>query len=180
MMTRYLVHVANVGAYTPKDRRFLMSQLRSLGVRLVNVRVASNHIEVDAYAENASDLVNTVSRFLGGVIEVVNLDAGVDFSDPFGAYVSLFNCERFWEAHEVLEEVWRVSRDLDTQGLIVAAAAFVKLQEDMPGSFLRLAQRALSMIKADKVGCIDAVEFRLRLTESLRTLRPFKAKCLNG
>jgi predicted metal-dependent hydrolase len=42
-----------------------------------------------------------------------------------------FNCERFFEAHEVLEDLWHEYRDVDRifiQGLIQIAAAFYHIQ----------------------------------------------------
>ena len=51
------------------------------------------------------------------------------------------------EAHEVLEGVWRLNRDKGLQGLIILAAAFVKLQENNPRAFTELMMRAKDLIK---------------------------------
>ena len=59
--------------------------------------------------------------------------------------VSLFNEERFWESHEVLEQLWRTSNgpERDTlQALILAAAAFVHYQRGEDKVCLSVLQRA--------------------------------------
>ncbi|ABW01581.1 DUF309 domain-containing protein [Caldivirga maquilingensis] len=175
---RILIHALNSRGYEPKDRVKLMGLLRSLGLSIINVRVASNHIEVDANANNIDELPPVVGRVIGPILGVVNLSTGNEVSNPFKSFVDLFNEERFWEAHEVLEPTWRVNRDINIQGLIVAAAAFVKIQENYIDSFLKLAKRALGMIMVNQVDCIDALSFREGLRASLSTLKPFKARCI--
>jgi len=53
-------------------------------------------------------------------------ESGVD-SDRFAEGIKLFNSAEFFEAHEVLEDVWRAAPTADKkflQGLIQAAVAF--------------------------------------------------------
>lgn len=45
-----------------------------------------------------------------------------------GRFVALFNAERFWDSHEVLEGPWRESRSELYHGLILFASAFVHAQ----------------------------------------------------
>ncbi|MFP3196355.1 MAG: hypothetical protein RXQ74_05750 [Caldivirga sp.] len=45
--------------------------------------------------------------------------------------------------------------------------------------FLRLANRALSMLTASAVDCIDLVSFRAGLKDALGVMRPFRARCIN-
>lgn len=57
--------------------------------------------------------------------------------DPrFTEFIKLFNAEKFFEAHEVLESLWREkpnSPDREFyQGLIQLAAAFVHIQKGTP------------------------------------------------
>ncbi|MGH7907035.1 MAG: DUF309 domain-containing protein [Candidatus Binataceae bacterium] len=49
-------------------------------------------------------------------------------ADPWSAGIALFNDRRFFECHEIWEEVWKASRGperLFCQGMIQAAAAMV-------------------------------------------------------
>jgi predicted metal-dependent hydrolase len=59
--------------------------------------------------------------------------------------VALFNNERFWESHEVLEQTWRSAKgaERDTlQGVILTAAAFVHYQKGEPDICLSVLRRA--------------------------------------
>jgi len=59
--------------------------------------------------------------------------------------IELFNEERFWESHEVLEQIWRESKgsERDTiQGLILTAAAFVHYQKNEPDVCVSVLKRA--------------------------------------
>ena len=59
--------------------------------------------------------------------------------------VQLFNEERFWESHEVLEQPWRVLKGIEKtsiQGLILVAAAFVHYQKNEPEVCLSILKRA--------------------------------------
>lgn len=59
--------------------------------------------------------------------------------------IGLFNEERFWESHEVLELIWRESRGAERealQSLILAAAAFVHYQKGEPDVCLSVLKRA--------------------------------------
>jgi uncharacterized protein len=55
--------------------------------------------------------------------------------DPLREFVELFNEEKFFEAHEVLELLWRKTKSPDRdfyQGLIQLAAALVHIQKGTP------------------------------------------------
>ena len=57
---------------------------------------------------------------------------------------SLFNHERFWEGHEVLESLWRVSTGAEkslVQGIILVCAAYVHVQKDEEEVALGVASR---------------------------------------
>ncbi len=59
--------------------------------------------------------------------------------------INLFNEERFWESHEVLEGVWRVSEGSEKEALhslILIAAAFVHFQKGEPDICLSVLKRA--------------------------------------
>jgi uncharacterized protein len=65
----------------------------------------------------------------------------------------LFNQERYWEAHEVLEEIWHPATGVDRdviQGLILTAAAFVHYQKNENDICLSILGRARG-----KLGVVD-------------------------
>jgi predicted metal-dependent hydrolase len=74
-------------------------------------------------------------------------------------YLDFFRCfnrEEYFEAHEVLEDLWRKTygprRDF-YQGLIQTAAAFLKLKQNKPAPAARLAERALAHLENYRPVC---------------------------
>lgn len=57
---------------------------------------------------------------------------GRTFPRAYLQFLELFNQQRFWEAHEVLEGPWRVNRSPFYKGLIIYASAFVHVQRGNP------------------------------------------------
>ncbi|MEM2236783.1 MAG: DUF309 domain-containing protein [Candidatus Caldarchaeum sp.] len=139
-MKRYIIIVENTGL-KPLDRPLLMEKLRHAGFNVVDVRVATNHIEIDLLSDKAP----VIDGFR--IVETVEV-AGTTALDPYTVFreaVELFDSERFWEAHERLEPLWRVSEGRlrkTLHGLILAAAAFVHLQKGDENGFVSIASRA--------------------------------------
>jgi predicted metal-dependent hydrolase len=103
----------------------------------------------------------------------------ITFEDVGGGverYIDLFNKERFWEAHNALEGLWRQTRNAALQGLIMLAAAFVKLQEGRPDKFERMLKEALHLLKED-VGCIKMERLLEKAEKALLEKTTFKIEC---
>lgn len=65
-------------------------------------------------------------------------------------FFELFNQEKFFEAHEVLEDLWRVTQTEERefyQGMIQLAALFVHVQKKNPASAEVLYERASGHLK---------------------------------
>ena len=79
------------------------------------------------------------SRRIAALIESLQ---GGRFDAHYLAYLECFNRQLFFEAHEVLEELWLAQRgqpkDLFYKGLIQLAGAFVHLQKHRPKPALAL------------------------------------------
>ena len=78
---------------------------------------------------------------------------------PYHAYFSYFNCQRFYEAHDVLEYLWLQERRGPNnnffKALIQLAGAFVHLQKDRlkPSvALFRLARSYLEQYPAEHEG----------------------------
>ncbi|MEM1734007.1 MAG: DUF309 domain-containing protein [Pyrobaculum sp.] len=172
---RVLYILENPG-FGPGHRDKLLTQLRSL-LPVINVRVGTRHIEVDVITENIAEALEKLEKAVGGkVVEVVD----ISFENVGGgleAYVQLFNKERFWEAHMALEEEWKRSRDSTLQGLIMLAAAFVKIQEGRVDKFETLLKEALNLLK-DDVGCLKIEAVRKAAEKALITREFFRLECL--
>lgn len=161
---RYLVRLANEQGYTPKDVKMLQAKIRELlgsADKIGNLRISTSAIEFDLFAEQA-DLNRSKIQLEAKISKVVTLRS-IESRPPARGEeetlregINLFNQERFWEAHEVLEEIWHpaigVERDV-IQGLILTAAALVHYQ------------------KNEKAVCVSILG---RAKEKLGTLNDFK------
>lgn len=111
--------------------------------------------------------------------------------DPrYAGYFALFNAREYYEAHDVLEDLWLASRDhpdaLFYKGLIQLAGAFVHLQKGRlsPGARLfALAQKNLSLypdrhhqLAVGQV-CHLCDRFRRALEASKFQVNPWSAEC---
>jgi len=71
-------------------------------------------------------------------------------------FIERFNSQAYFEAHEVLEELWLKTqgdhRDF-YKGLIQTAAVFLKLEQGKPDPAARLAQRAASHLEKYRPIC---------------------------
>src|SRR5438132_11544094 len=123
-MMRYLVRLANSQGSTPRDVKMLQAKIRELlgsADRIGNLRISTSAIEFDLFAEQ-TELNRSKSLLEAKISKVVTLRpiesrvftrGGVE---TLRKGIDLFNQERFWEAHEILEEIWHpaigVERDI--------------------------------------------------------------------
>ncbi|GAB6945447.1 DUF309 domain-containing protein [Vulcanisaeta sp. JCM 14467] len=173
---RVLIITGNPG-FTPIDRQELMNKLRLERLRIINVRIANDHVEIDLYID---DITIEKIKSLGFVIkELINIEGesnneGYNEEYAVRRYIELFNKERFWEAHEVLEKIWHRNRNEGIRGLIILAAAFVKIQENNPGAFKRLMMTAKELIMNNEIPWINRENILRKINDALATMRPFK------
>ncbi len=159
---RYLVRLTNSQGYTPRDVKMLQAKIRELlgsAEKIGNLRTSTSAIEFDLFTER-TDLNKSKSLLEAKISKVVTLRP----IEPLAAStrakmqtlregIDLFNQERFWEAHELLEEIWHpatgVERDI-IQGLILTAAALVHYQKNENDVCVSILGRA-----KDKLGTLD-------------------------
>lgn len=124
---------------------------KSLGAEVKNPKWTSkDHLEIDVFADSKADF----ALFAAAVEPLAAIDFSRDLSEApkFQTKEQLiaeargyFNDERYWEAHEVLESVWRTlagQEKLFVQGLILVCAAFVHHEKDEATIALGVLQRA--------------------------------------
>ncbi len=160
-MSRYLVRLVKSPGYTPRDVQLISSKVRKiLGSREVasHFRVASNAVEFNLFASSNEQLEERrmlLETKFAQIIELKRLDippSPKTIDEAVTEGVELFNQERFWECHEVLEQAWRAakSRERDTiQGLILTAAAFVHFQKGEDDICVSILKRALARIGSE-------------------------------
>ncbi len=181
---RYLVRLANNQGYTPKDVKTLQGTIRGLlgsADKIGNLRISTSAIEFDLFAEQA-DLNRTKSLLEAKISKVVTLRSlesrvstrGEDETLQDG--IDLFNHERFWEAHEVLEEIWHPAKGVERdaiQGLILTAAAFVHYQKNENAVYVSILGRA-----KEKLGTLndfkglDIERLRAGIEQTLKDNKP--------
>ena len=158
---RYLVRLANNQGYAPKDVKTLQTKIRDLlgsADKIGNLRISTGAIEFDLFAQQ-TDLSKSKSLLEAKVSKVVTLKLIESRASARGETetlregIDLFNQERFWESHELLEEIWHpakgVERDI-IQGLILTAAALVHYQKNENDVCISILGRA-----EDKLGTLD-------------------------
>ena len=90
---------------------------------------------------------------LGSLIRLEELNEVTNFisrEDAVMPSVFLFNMERYWKSHEVLESVWKDSKGQTKNllnGLILVDAAYVHFQKGENAIFFSILNRSLEKFK---------------------------------
>jgi len=181
---RYLVRLANNQGYTPRDVKILQGKIRELlgsADKIGNLRISSSAIEFDLFVEK-TDLDKSKSLLQDKISKLMTLrpiDSRVStmgVEEALREGTDLFNQERFWEAHEVLEEIWHpatgVERDI-IQGLILTAAALVHHQKDEKTVCLSILERAMVKLgTVDNFNGLDTKRLRVGIEQILKENSP--------
>ena len=129
-----MIYLKNV-SYKPKDAQSLLSRARELvsdkTVIIRDTRVSQRFIEFDiSIPEN-----NKIEEITGNLLSIAPLlqreyisDKKLEKDEAIKHARNLFNTEKYWGAHEVLESVWKNSYGNEKallNGLILICAAFV-------------------------------------------------------
>ncbi len=128
---RYLLILSNKG-YTPGDRFRVIDVFRnSLPVsERLNVRIGYNHIELDIYAEDIEIVKKKLVKMGYKIIDYIKLDEEEKYS--INDLCRLLRDERYWESHEILEEIWRENRSESIRWIIRVLVALIKIQMNQP------------------------------------------------
>lgn len=145
-----MVHLQN-RSHTPKDATALLCKARELVGRKVIVRdsrVSKKYIEFDASVPDGMDVTELVDK-LAAISPPASYEHIVERSrnkdEAIERAVELFNDEKYWEAHEALESVWKRAAGSEKNilnGIILLAAAFVHDEKDEGEICLSILQRA--------------------------------------
>jgi uncharacterized protein len=164
MKKRYLVYLDNKNNYLPTNSGSLLYSLRMLlqnynHAVVRDIRISSYFIEIDVSTQDNTSLSADDLNFfepiniLGSLIRLEELNEVTDFishEDAVMSAVFLFNMERYWKSHEVLESVWKNSKGQTKNllnGLILVDAAYVHLQKGENAIFFSILNRSLEKFK---------------------------------
>jgi len=183
-MTRYLVRLENNQSHAPNDTKIMQTKIRELlgsTDKIGNLRVSTTAIEFDLFAA-PSDLgrtKNLLEAKISKVITLRSLESGISTKTKREALregIDLFNQERFWEAHEVLEEIWHPATGVDRdaiQGLILTAAALVHYQKNEKSICISILGRAREKLGTlNEFNGVDVRRLRAKIDRILKDNTP--------
>ncbi len=146
----------------------IVSEASSL--QAVNVRVSSRAIEFDVFSEDPVKVAMSASKLeqvLGPVETIEDLRRERRFQSDdqaFAAAISLYRAERFWEAHEVLESIWRRTPPgggkETLQGLILLCAVYVHYQRGELEVALNMMPRVLRKLESVPVSSCNDIDMK--------------------
>lgn len=166
-MKRYMVYLFN-DRFKPEDARDILKKARNLAVDstaiLRDVRVATDFLEVDVSIPDDAVLSQVLSLLgqIGRVIEYQEIeDKYMEKKDSIEYARILFNSQKYWRAHEVLEAIWKRSKDAEKQilnAIILISAAFVHYQKNENSVCISILERALQMLDE-----VDGIYYEINL-----------------
>jgi hypothetical protein len=160
MTLRVLIRATNPGIRPNKEEiRLLKARLANAGAsRAENIRISNRAVEIDFFPEDEVHIPKDreiVEMLVGNVITVRNLTQLRGLpprDDDLIQALKFYDEERFWEAHEALEGIWRTLRpgsEKDVlQSIILICAAYVHDQRGDEGVSKGILQRALKKLDA--------------------------------
>jgi len=138
-----------------------------------SIRVTGETIEIGMLEQDVEpSIIRYIEEHLGGIIEKRRV--GVQKGNPLQAYINLAGRQRYWEAHEVLEDLWSSERKPLLQGLIQVAAAQAKAQEGRLKPALRILNRARMLYGIEEIldpACLIRETIRTYITGKSNVLR---------
>src|SRR5918995_7143523 len=175
-MRRYMLQLQNTVPYTPKDAAILLQRARELvepEASIRDARISKKYIEFDTSIPDGTDVKKIMTR-LESIAPLASyeqiLERHMEKDVAIKRAVELFNDERYWEAHEALEYVWKNATGTEKEtlnGIILVAAAFVHDEKDEQNiciSILHRAKRKLDRA-GDKYYEINTSEIVQKLSE---------------
>lgn len=145
-----MVHLRNT-SYSPREASELLSRARNLVPETVIVRdarVSKKYVEFDISIPDELSLEDSLKQ-VEKISALVSYDHIVerhlDNQQAISKAIEQFNDEKYWSAHEALEQVWKRSSGTEKDlinGIILIAAAFVHDEKDEQDVCLSILQRA--------------------------------------
>jgi hypothetical protein len=153
-----MLHLQNTVPYTPKHATILLQRARELvepEASIRDARISKKYIEFDTSIADDIDVKKIMTR-LGAIAPLASyeqiLERKMEKDIAIKRAVQLFNDERYWEAHEALEYVWKNATGIEKEilnGIILVAAAFVHDEKDEQDVCISILQRARKKLDRD-------------------------------
>lgn len=177
-----MLHLQNIVPYTPKHATILLQRARELvepEASIRDARISKKYIEFDTNIPDGTDIKKIITKFeaiapLASYEQISERHMEKDIA--IKRAVQLFNDERYWEAHEALEYVWKNATGIEKEllnGIILVAAAFVHDEKDEQDVCISILQRARKKLDRDSgiYQGIDTNRIADRVSEIISTGR---------
>jgi predicted metal-dependent hydrolase len=149
-----------------KNRDALMVELRKNDPYVYDLRVESHRIELSYfYHINRKTIKRMGTNFFTSRIDFLQGATSFDFA------LYLINDERYWEAHEVLENQWQASKGVERatyQYIILLCVAGVHMQRGHIEISRNVIERANKLKTSDTINNIDIASIKME-----KSLNPF-------
>jgi len=166
----------------PKDSLLasVKAVARSVGADARNPKwTSAGALELDVFCPTNGDFETFLAAAgpVAGTEFVTNLNtvpAYLADSEILLKARGLFNAERYWECHEVLEGLWRQRHGEEKrmlQGIILVCAAYVHHQKGSESVALGVLGRGAKLLESpmQKYGVFDLAKMRSEVQRALRT-----------
>ena len=153
-LSRYMVYLENE-KYLPDDANSILSIsrniLREYKIIIRDVRVASCFLELDMSVPPFElEKVKSKLTQIGSIMEIDRIvETELDKKISLELARQLFNNEKYWKTHEVLEGVWKRTQGDERSllnGIILVAAALVHYQKVEQAICISIMKRALDKL----------------------------------
>jgi len=153
-LSRYMVYLENV-KYLPEDANSILSISRNIlqeyKIIIRDVRVASFFLELDmSILPSELEKVKSKLTQIGSVMEIDRIvEIELDKTVSLELARQLFNNEKYWKTHEVLEGIWKHTQGDERSllnGIILVAAALVHYQKGEHAICISIMKRALDKL----------------------------------
>ena len=156
-MIRFMVYLNNQ-QFSAVDANFILKKARkSVGTHDVIVRdcrISKFFIELDISISKEEKIENIIYllKEISSLKELVEVKERIfKKKEAIERSIRLFNEEKYWWSHEVLEGIWKIASGSEKEllnGLILVAAAFVHDQKNEKEISLSILQRALTKLSS--------------------------------
>lgn len=178
ILERYLLYLKNQ-KFRPSDAPNLLLEARTSipkpdNIIIRDVRVAQRFIEFDVSLSGQELLDRIVLNALSTIAEFESYEIvkeeNLSKEEAIDRARNLFNNEKFWKCHEVLEVVWKQAEGDEKKllnGVILVAAALIHFQKGENEICMNILKRADDKIKSGK----EEEYYRIKLDSLRENLR---------